>query len=88
MIVDALLSAFEAVVGALTALLPEVDPPDLSGMVAGLDPVWGAAGWLNKYVPLDHAAIALGVLVTLWVVLYGIRVAAWLLTKAHVLGGS
>ena len=88
MIVEAILGAFAWVVNGLVDLLPDVDPPDLSGMVAGLGPIWGMAGWLNKYVPLDQAGIMLGVVVSIWAVLYGIRFSVWFLTKAHVLGGK
>lgn len=88
LILDAIFSLFQSFVDGLTGLLPDVEPPDLQGYVASLSPVWGAAGWLNKYVPLDHAAVALGLLVLMWFVLYGFRVGVWLLTKAHVLGGE
>lgn len=88
MIVDAIFSLFEAAVGGVLDLLPDVAAPDLSGWVAGFSGVWEHASWLNKYVPLDQAALILGVLVAAWVVLYGARFVIWCLTKAHVLGGQ
>jgi len=88
MIVDALFSLFATIVNAVLGLLPTVPAPDLSGWATGLAPVWAKAGWLNKYVPLDQAAIMLGILAGAWVVLYGARFTIWCLTKVYALGGD
>lgn len=88
MIVDAIFSLFESALNAVVGLLPTVEAPDLSGWVSGLGPVWATAGWLNKYVPLDQAALILGVLAAAWLISYGARVIIWGLTKLHVLGGQ
>lgn len=88
MIVDALLSFFQSIIDGIVGLIPEIEPPDLSGMVAAMAPVFEAVGWLNKYVPVDQAVIALGLMVTWWAVLYAIKFGIWVLTKAHVLGGE
>lgn len=65
-----------------------IDPPDLSGMVDGAAPIFSHVAWLNKYLPIDQAVIILGVLVTAWLFLYGVRVTIWLLVKARILGGN
>lgn len=88
MILDALFSLFEGIVNTIVGLLPDIDPPDLSGMVAATAPVWDAVGWINKYAPVDQAVIALGLFAAWWLVMYGTRFVIWALTKAHFLGGS
>lgn len=88
MILDALFSLIETVVNGVLGLLPSVPAPDMSGWVSGLAPIWTHAAWLNKYVPLDQAAIMLGVLVGAWVVLYTVRFTIWCLTKVYALGGD
>lgn len=88
MIVDAIFSLFESALNAVLGLIPEVAAPDLSGWVAGLAPIWEKAAWLNKYVPLDQAALILGVLAVAWLASYAVRVVLWGLTKLHVLGGE
>lgn len=68
-------------------IMPNPDPPDLTGMVDTIAPVFAHVAWANKYFPLDQAAIILGVLVVAWVPLYGIRVTIWMLVKTGVLKG-
>lgn len=92
MITDAILSFFLGIARGVLGLLPDIQPPDLVGMVDGIAPLFAPAtgylGWLNKYLPIDQAALALGVVLGSWLVLYGIRLVVWVLTKAHVLGGE
>lgn len=88
MIVDAIFSLFEGALNAVLALVPTVEAPDLSGWVSGLSGVWVHAAWLNKYVPLDQAALMLGIVGVAFVASYAFRFAVWCLTKLHVLGGS
>lgn len=91
-IVEALFGLFEDAVQAALGLLPEINPPDLSGMVEALGglfaPGTGYLGWLNRYMPVDQVPAALGVVLGSWAVLYLVRFAVWVLTKAHVLGGD
>lgn len=86
MILDAIFSLIEAVVSGVLGLLPDVTAPDLSGWVAGLSGIWEHAAWLNKYVPLDQAALMLGVIVSTFVIAYGARFVIWGLEKLRALG--
>jgi hypothetical protein len=50
--------------------------------------IFGGAGWVNAYLPVDAVMEGVGVLVTLFLVMWAIRLVLWFLTKLHVLGGS
>ena len=95
MIIDGIIwvvqGLLDLIVGALTGLLellPDPVPPDISGALAAMAPVFGLAGWANKYVPLVEAG---GMLVILGTVQIGMQVfafASWAASKLHVTGGS
>lgn len=76
------------VLAAQVGLLPNPAPPDLSGAVAGMTSLWTHAAWVNKYVPLDQAVLALGLVVVVWLPAYLIRVTVWMMTKVGILKGE
>lgn len=88
MITEAVLRFFGRLVLTVLSVLPDPAPPALAGMVGAVSPVWDGLAWLNNFVPLGDAVLYLGVYLTVVVVSYGLDVAVWVLTKAHVLGGS
>lgn len=88
MIVDALFSIFNSVVNTVLGWLPDIAPPDVSGAIESMAPVWAFLGWANKYVPLVEAGAMIGLVAAVYMVMYLIRFTVWVLTKAHILGGS
>lgn len=73
---------------AALALLPSWDPPNVSGMVSVVEPVWQFAGYVNNFVPAAEAVTLLGILMTAFAAINVIRGVIWVLTKVHILGGS
>lgn len=73
---------------AVLALLPDIAPPDVAGLVAAMAPVWQFGGWANNFVPLQEAVTLLGVMMTAFVAISAVRATLWVLTKLHILGGS
>ncbi len=73
---------------AALELLPVISPPDVSGMVASTSGIWQYAGYVNNFVPASEAVTLLGILMTAFVAITAVRAVLWVLTKAHILGGS
>jgi hypothetical protein len=88
MITDAILGFFESIVTSILGLLPDIEAPDLAGMVESIHGFFAYFGWANQYVPLDQIVVMLGIGLGSWFAMYLIRFALWALTKAHILGGS
>ncbi len=93
MIVNAVFSWFVGILTWLVGLIPSASAlglPDLSsyGAAIGDSTVWQWWGWANHFLPLDLALTLLGARLAVWLAMYGFEVVSWLLTKAHVLGGS
>ena len=45
-------------------------------------------GWVNNYLPLSDAVLAVGILLTLLAIMLSVRIALWAGKKIHLLGGS
>lgn len=88
MILDALFAIFRAAVEWVLGLFPAWSPPDISGYVSAAGPVFDALGWANHYLPIDLAFVLVPVGAGLYVSIVVFRFSVWVLTKAHVLGGS
>jgi hypothetical protein len=88
MITKLLLSIILLPFRAALELLPAIDPPDVSGLVASMAPVFQLGGWANNFVPLSEAVTLLGVMMTAFAAITVVRATLWVLTKAHILGGS
>lgn len=88
MIVDAIVGFVLTLVTGLLSLLPDIAPPDISGAVASLSPVWGYFGWANKYVPLVEVAAMLTLLAGVQLTLYVIHFVQWIAQRAHLFGGG
>ncbi len=88
MITTAIVTLILAPFRAALALLPTIEPPDVSGLVAAMAPVFQLGGWANNFVPLSEAVTLLGVMMTAFAALTVVRATLWVLTKAHILGGS
>lgn len=88
MIIKALISLFMVPFKAALSLMPTIEPPDVSALVVDIAPVWQYAGWANNYVPMAEAAQLFGVLLTAFAAVMVVRGVLWVLTKAHVLGGT
>jgi len=93
MLFTALFTLVSSLLDLLFSLLPSWSPVDLSGFIAHLDfasvPFVGqGVQFFNNFVPLDQVVIILGLMITLWVASVAYKAAVWVLTKAHVLGGS
>jgi hypothetical protein len=73
----ALINAMIAAVALPLSALPDIAPPGLATMAAGLSGLWAHFGWANKYVPLDQIVIMIGIAVGSWFALYLIRFAVW-----------
>jgi hypothetical protein len=88
MITQAILDFFAAMLGQVLDLLPTLDPPDLSAAGDSIGAFLTPAAWLDQYLPL-HECLGF---IALLVVAYGLSFAfsglLWVLTKAHILGGS
>ena len=50
--------------------------------------IFGGAGWLNAYMPLDAVMEGLGVVLALFAVMFIVRMVLYVLTKLHILGGN
>jgi hypothetical protein len=87
-LVHVVMAALIAVAAGITSLAPDISLPDLSSMVSGIDGFWNLFGWANNFLPVDQLVLIIGLVVTWYVVLLGVRVLLYLLTKAHVLGGA
>lgn len=87
MIVDAILEWINDVVEWLLGLLPDWAPPDITGGLSSLGPLWGYLSWANKYVPLVEIAAICATLLTYFIGLYLFRFTVWLLERLHILGG-
>jgi hypothetical protein len=70
-------------------LLPSwtVDTSSASAAVQSWDG-FGFFGWADHYLPVSEAVVLIGVRLTLWAAMHAVEGTLWLLTKAHVLGGS
>jgi hypothetical protein len=88
MITKLLLTIILAPFRAALALLPAIDPPDVAGLVSAMAPVFQLGGWANNFVPLSEAVTLLGVMMTAFAAITVVRATLWVLTKAHILGGS
>lgn len=88
MIVEALISLARGIVSTVLSWLPDIDPPNMSGAVAALTPMWSYLGWANKYVPLVEVAAMFTLLATVQMVLYLIQFGQWIASKIRLLGGS
>lgn len=88
MIVEAIWDLLRSAVETVIGWLPDIAPPDLSGMVDAVAPLWGYFGWANKYVPLVEVAAMLALLVAAYAVMFTFKLTVWVLTKAHILGGE
>ena len=89
MIVLAVFRLMGAVAFGLLGLLPSFgfDASSATAAVNGWT-FFGYFGWVNHYMPLDLGLVLLGVRLTLWGAMHAVEAVVWLLTKAHVLGGS
>lgn len=93
MIWSALFELFKVIIAGLKLLLPSWSPVDFVGMtstVLGGIPS-GVTTWLrwtNYYLPASEAAIAVGVLLTLYVALHSYNAIVYVLVKLHILGGK
>lgn len=86
MIVDAFISLVGGFLASALSLVPVPSAPSYgSGPFAGFFQ-WVA--WLNGYLPISEAAGLVVVLAGLWAAWHVWRALLWVLTKAHVLGGS
>lgn len=88
MIVEGIWNLLRGAMETVLGWLPEATVPDLSGMVASLQPLWGYLGWANKYAPVVEAGAMLALLATVYVVMFLFNLTVWVLTKVHVLGGQ
>jgi hypothetical protein len=88
MIVNAILSWVASQLHGLVGMLPSIPTQSDSGLTAAAAHVWAYAAWANYYVPLDSAMLLLGLIIAAWWIFYGFRLAEWVLTKLHILGGS
>lgn len=88
MIVDAIISIAMTVVDTFLSWLPNISPPDLTGPVEAMAPLFAYAGWANKYVPLVEAGalvlLVAGVYLTLWL----IKLSVWIYSKLPIIGGG
>jgi hypothetical protein len=89
-ITDMILGAFASVAEFFVSLLPDIAPPTEleSGFTGAVATVMGFVGGFGAWVPFGHAGIALGVVLTVFVVAGGIkltRIVASFLTAG---GGS
>ncbi len=88
MITKLLISIIVAPFRAALSLLPVIEPPDVAGLVSAMSPAFQLGGWANNFVPLSEAVTLLGVMMTAFAALTIVRATLWVLTKAHILGGS
>jgi hypothetical protein len=88
MIVDAIVGLGVGLLTGLLALLPDVEPPDLSGAVAAIDGIAAYTGWLNKYFPVAEAITILGIVVTVYTGMYVVKFLLWVWSKIPVIGGG
>ncbi len=88
MITKAIVALVVAPFRAALSLLPTIDPPDVSGLISAMAPVFQLGGWVNNFVPLSEAVTLLGVMMTAFAAITVVRATLWVLTKAHILGGS
>lgn len=88
MIVDALLSWIAGAIHWLLSLLPAVPALDKGSWAGPIATVWTYAGWANDYIPLDSAAIILGLTIAAFWLFYGAYFALWILDKLHITGGN
>jgi len=74
---------------SVLGLLPSwsVDTSSAQAAVQAWDG-FGLLGWADHYLPVTEASVLLGVRLTLWAGMHVFELVVWLLTKAHVLGGS
>jgi hypothetical protein len=88
MITKAILALIIAPFRAALSLLPELEPPDLDGLIADMAPIWQFAGWVNNFVPLQEATTILGILLTVFPLVMLVRGTLWVLNKLHITGGA
>lgn len=91
MILSALLTILETILGALFLLLPDWTPFDITGATEGWEsysPTFGVLAWTNQYVPISEGFALGGLVLTVFAAAFAYRSVVWLLTKLHVLGGS
>lgn len=88
-LLDTLFSIVQGGLTTIQGVMPVIPAvPDTSSYQSAAASVFQWAGWANWYVPVDQAVVAFGLVITLWVALYGFRFVVWMLTKAHILGGQ
>lgn len=88
MIIDAIFGLFAQALALVHDQLPDVPSFDTSEHTGPVGSLFQWAGWANWWVPVDHAVILLGLLLTAWAVMYALDFANWALTKLHLLGGN
>lgn len=88
MITEAVLGFFRTIVQGILDALPDWDPPDLTGALDAVAPLFSSLAWANKYVPLVECGALFGLFVVFKVGLYVTNFVVWVLTKAHILGGA
>jgi hypothetical protein len=85
---------FRTLINTIGALLPSWSPVDFGAIAAPItslfasQPLRDLLAWINFYVPLREGVSAALVLVGLYVGVLAYKTIVWVLTKAHVLGGS
>lgn len=92
MIVEAVLGIILAVFEAITSLLPDWQPIELTDSVGPLidqaDRVFSLLAWLDFYLPVTEAVTATGLLITLHTAALLSSAIVWVLSKLHVTGGG
>jgi len=90
MIPGAIILVIYTVLAYTIGLLPSSPSLGLNTIATGIagDSIWGHLGWANAYFPLDDLVTAVGVVLTLYGVFYGIQLVLWLLRLLHILGND
>jgi hypothetical protein len=85
-LVNTLFALFRTIVQAVLDLLPTWSVPDVSGLLAGTQPVFEWIGWANYYVPIDAALVYIGVRYGLYLAFHTFYSIVWALQRARALG--
>ncbi len=88
MIVEAIVRIVMLPFWAALAVLPEIAPLDLLGLVDTAAPIWQFGGWVNNWVPLSETATLLGVFLAAYLAITVVRAILWVLVQLHILGGA
>lgn len=86
MILDALWGIFSTVITGVLSVLPDIEPPDLTGAVEAIDGIAAYTGWLNKYFPVTEAIALLALVMSVWVAMQVVKFTLWLIGKIPVFG--